>query len=834
MTTLDYTSLRLTGALRIDHLTSLTLHVGVNDHGWSVVEGETGEDALEQLQGAVAGREQVIMARDESGVEQPLFSGIIRTAGLVTYGGYNRFHIELQTGTILMDQLKRSRSFQDVAQTYSQVAQRVASGYEDGAVIPTVGLDSPLTAPVIQYRETDWEFLKRMASWCGGVVVPESHYSYPRLWFGFPERAFTCTFPEDCYTSGISRRYYELGGSAAGYRRADFLYYDVPSSQLCDLGWYTVFKGQEFLICEKWAKLERGELTFTYRLGKPGLGWGRKQYNDKISGMTILGEVLSTERETVRLKLDIDEGWAPGGPYAYTWRPETGNMMYCMPQAGTRVSLYFPNYDEQAAMVVNCVRTNGASCARMSDSSKRSFVTEHGKEMNLYPEELSFLGGSNGSIKIADEDGISFNTDKKIAIWAKENVCLKAKTAVISAPTGEIVLARGDQSPSSTTTLIQSNQFDLLSIKWTHMEGWDHTVFSPYNDQPEVAKFDISVLVSNALGSLICGSFIILGIGLFALGGMVVGAVVGAVKGYQAAEGTNESVADMVIAGAVSGVFEGCVDGASIGADVMEWAFPLQMQTFNNTLNTFKAYFVNELPNVMGSISNVDKETFTTTVEAIISKEGLRYALDRLTKWDPIRLSTKYGLAPDLAYWLGFEWDEENQVYHTRPGAWQEYFGYNWMYDFFFDMATYMDVENYTFTYKGEKYVFWVWHGDYLNLGAGSELGFYKKHGDTQHYVKTGYLPMEQTMTYKGEELFHYAPEEGQWWMPTFDPNCPDPDVSQLTSTYVIDLSERVDMYEEMKRQFEEKEEKNPKYKDWTFNDDYTITLVFDSEGWTA
>ena len=46
--------------------------------------------------------------------------------------------------------------------------------------------------------------------------------------------------------------------------------------------------------------------------------------------------------------------------------------------------------------------------------------------------------------------------------------------------------------------------------------------------------------------------------------------------------------------------------------------------------------------------------------------------------------------------------------------------------------------------------------------------------------------------------------------------------------------SERVDMYEDMKRQLEEKEGKNPKYKDWTFNDDYTITLVFDSEGWSA
>ena len=811
MTTLDYTSLRLTGALRIDHLTSLTLHVGVNDHGWSVVEGETGEDALEQLQGAVAGREQVIMARDESGVEQPLFSGIIRTAGLVTYGGYNRFRIELQTGTILMDQLKRSRSFQDVAQTYSQVAQRVASGYEDGAVIPTVGLDSPLTAPVIQYRETDWEFLKRMASWCGGVVVPESHYSYPRLWFGFPERAFTCTFPEDCYTSGISRRYYELGGSAAGYRRADFLYYDVPSSQLCDLGWYTVFKGQEFLICEKWAKLERGELTFTYRLGKPGLGWGRKQYNDKISGMTILGEVLSTERETVRLKLDIDEGWAPGGPYAYTWRPETGNMMYCMPQAGTRVSLYFPNYDEQAAMVVNCVRTNGASCARMSDSSKRSFVTEHGKEMNLYPEELSFLGGSNGSIKIADEDGISFNTDKKIAIWAKENVCLKAKTAVISAPTGEIVLARGDQSPSSTTTLVQSNQFDLLSIKWTHMEGWNHTVFPPYNDQPEVAEVEepesgFWKLAIFAIGGLVSAATltftIVSGISSFVMGGMVIGAAQGAVKGYQTAEGTDESTLAMVKAGAISNAIEGGIKGGVLGYKVLEWvqptsvANPLAMRVTEPVL---KESIANIIPFVM---ANLNKEIVTSVVGHIAPKQDVRDFLDNISKNEIIRLTTQYGLAEDLFYWFGFEQDEETGLYHTRPGAWQEQLGFNKMYDFFFDLGTEMRTEQYYFDYKGKKYVLWVWHGDYLNLGTGSELGLYEQYGNSDHYVKTGYLPIEQTLTYKGKEVFHYAPEEEQWWIPTFDSSRMDPDVSQLTSTYVIDLSERVDMYEDMKRQF--------------------------------
>ena len=398
MITTNHTTLRMSGALNIEHLTALKLHVGVNTHGWAIVEGEAGENALEQLSGALAGREQHILTLDESGAEKCLFAGVIREAEMVRVGGYNRFHVELLSGTCLMDREVRSRSFQDVSQTYSQVAQQVCSEYSGGAAICTVGEDKTLGQPVIQYRETDWKFLMRMASHCGGVLVPETHRGLPRLWFGFPDRSFTCEFPEDAYTSGISQRYYELGGSAAGYSKADFFYYDVESPQLCDLGWYSVFKGQPFIISEKYAILEREELIFTYRLGRPGLGWGKMLYNEKISGMTLLGEVLETSRETLKLKLDIDEGWNPGGPYPYTWRPETGNFMYCMPQVGTRVSLYCPNYDEKTAIAVNCVRTNGGDCGRMSDPANRSFVTEHGKEMNLYPKKMSFLGGSLGLI----------------------------------------------------------------------------------------------------------------------------------------------------------------------------------------------------------------------------------------------------------------------------------------------------------------------------------------------------------------------------------------------------------------------------------------------------
>ena len=503
METTNHTTLRMSGTLNIEHLTALKLHVGVNSHGWAIVEGEAGENALEQLSGALAGREQNILTLDETGAEKCLFAGVIGEAELVRVGGYNRFHVELLSGTCLMDREVRSRSFQDVGRTYSQVAGQVCSEYSGGAAICTVGEDKTLGKPVIQYRETDWEFLMRMASHCGGVLVPETHRGLPRLWFGFPDRSFTCEFPEDTYTSGISQRYYELGGSAAGYSKTDFFYYDVESSQLCDLGWYTVFKGQPFIISEKYAILERGELIFTYRLGRPGLGWGKMLYNEKISGMTLLGEVLETARETLKLKLDIDAGWNPGGPYPYTWRPETGNFMYCMPKVGTRVSLYCPNYDEKTAIAVNCVRTNGGDCDRMSDPAKRSFVTEHGKEMNLYPEEMSFLGGSLGLIQVTDEEGISFSSHMPITILAKEKVAFETHCWNAGTINGDLVLERVSNTSSNVSSSFSiSGVFDDIAGFFTGALGWVCNAFSAFDDEPTEEKFDVLGLVGNVLGGI--------------------------------------------------------------------------------------------------------------------------------------------------------------------------------------------------------------------------------------------------------------------------------------------------------------------------------------------
>lgn len=192
-------------------------------------------------------------------------------------------------------------------------------------------------------------------------------------------------------------------------------------------------------------------------------------------------------------------------------------MMYCMPQVGTRVSLYFPNYDEQAAIAVNCVRTNGSSCARMSDPSRRSFVTEHGKEMNLYPQEMSFLGGASGTVKLEDETGITISTDKKIQIVAQQTVQVNGQTVAVSAPTGELVLAKGNTfSGKVESNMIQSNRYDLLSSSTTHIEGWVCLSYSNFEDAPIESTFNIWDVAENVLAGLAMVAVVAGGIALAA------------------------------------------------------------------------------------------------------------------------------------------------------------------------------------------------------------------------------------------------------------------------------------------------------------------------------
>ena len=169
---------------------------------------------------------------------------------------------------------------------------------------------------------------------------------------------------------------------------------------------------------------------------------------------------------------------------------------------------------------------------------------------------------------------------------------------------------------------------------------------------------------------------------------------------------------------------------------------------------------------------------------------------------------TQQGMYADAFYAFGF-FRDENGIYHTRQDALQLKAGYNNIYDTVFDIGTHMKKDNFPFkTDDGQEYILWIWKGDYLNLGAGAELGIYKR-ADTkfEHWVvdRSLEMPMELSLRYYNNRLFYYNPNETQWWITGFDPMCQNVKVDHLTAIYTVDFSNQRKLYDGFKNRSEGK-----------------------------
>ena len=77
----------------------------------------------------------------------------------------------------------------------------------------------------------------------------------------------------------------------------------------------------------------------------------------------------------------------------------------------------------------------------------------------------------------------------------------------------------------------------------------------------------------------------------------------------------------------------------------------------------------------------------------------------------------------------------------------------------------------------------WAWHGDYLNLGAGAEIGVYFRpscipsnpDGLDQYYVLPGFIMPMQLYLYENNNseftnIVSWEPSDDQWWITGFNP----------------------------------------------------------------
>lgn len=100
-------------------------------------------------------------------------------------------------------------------------------------------------------------------------------------------------------------------------------------------------------------------------------------------------------------------------------------------------------------------------------------------------------------------------------------------------------------------------------------------------------------------------------------------------------------------------------------------------------------------------------------------------------------------------------------IAHSTLNCWQKECGYSELYDVVFDVATNMKRLRLPFSYNGKDYILWAWKGDYLNLGAGAELGFYVRNNKTSWYwdIDTSLsMTMTLNLSYQGKTIIDWRP----------------------------------------------------------------------------
>jgi len=392
--------------------------------------------------------------QDEEGRQESLFSGLIDYAELKNVGDYAVLELGAVSDLWRMDRERKSRSFQDISRTYRDITEEIAKEY---AVKVKWNLpDRNLPCPLIQYQETDYQFIRRIVSHLGGRVLSEDYGGKKEISIGLPQKA---AGQIDLAQHRYSELLYRKPGRAFLQDRRNG--YQIYGRELIRVGESVTISGRTYSVMACEISFDRNGIETCISVYPKECFTADKMAADKLKGVVIAGEVLQTKGEVLRLHLDIDDKQDIETAYDYPWRPITGNMLYCMPEKGTKAALYFDRDNEENAKAIYNLRENGERCGELADYNNRYFTTDHGKRLYMKPAEMGLvhMEDRNAEIALADSSMLRVETANQVSILAEGQVQLQAKSVTVTAPK-EVTLVRKDMTKPTVINLC--NAFDAI------------------------------------------------------------------------------------------------------------------------------------------------------------------------------------------------------------------------------------------------------------------------------------------------------------------------------------------------------------------------------------
>lgn len=390
-----------------------------------------------------------------------LFSGVVTDIQMSESGGVKTVRIEGKSRSWLMDREKHSRSFQNSEMTFQGMVREILRDYEETDLY-YASEEKELGSLMIQYEETDWEFLQRALSQAGIMLTPDSRQSGLKLYAGVPELVENEVFYRVVEMEKDMDGYYGLKANGREVYTVDFTRYRIVSEQLLGIFEPIRIQNSSFSAYGYKYTFDGQEMQGIYEV-QSAKGLTRSAiYPMHLIGVALNGKVVNVSGTEVQVAMAIDKGNVDRArhwfPYSTISASSDGSGWYCMPEVGDDVRIYFPSKKESEAIALSSVSNYDAPAGaedRMSDPNSRYLSTKSGQELALAPDHIKLSCGkgmsaviiqTDGKVKIQSQSIVKAVAQEELTIHAQESVTFHVSEQFImnSLSGGQIASAEGD------------------------------------------------------------------------------------------------------------------------------------------------------------------------------------------------------------------------------------------------------------------------------------------------------------------------------------------------------------------------------------------------------
>lgn len=444
-------------------LQNIVIKSTVNNHTEASVTMRIKDEDQEQYIAALAEQTWVKItgAGEQNGgnaIRTVLFYGLV-TDFTFSHDGYETIlELKITSGTVLMDLQPHFRVFQNKDALCADIYGKLTASYEDGMAVCMEGQENRTEGVLIQYQETDWKFIRRLAGRKGLYLVPDVTKKGVKYTIGLPqENQRTIATDKIKIKLDINEYMEKSKNGMSALQSADMMELIVEDREIYRIGDSMLYRGKKYYIWQIVTRYDGAECVHTYYFRTKEALKVLPAVHQEVTGCSFDAVITDVRKDKVQVEIAQDEWRAADGKkwflYSTVYSSADGTGWYCMPEIGDSVCLYVPEKEEDS-FIISAVHKETDSARQNPDY--KSLKTKYGKEILFTPDSILVTNNQGMIVEMNDSEGITITSDKDIVIEAEENLTIASTNASLLIAADDIVQVK---QGGTTMTLSEDISF---------------------------------------------------------------------------------------------------------------------------------------------------------------------------------------------------------------------------------------------------------------------------------------------------------------------------------------------------------------------------------------